>query len=193
MCVCVSRAVFHSVPLFLFLSLSCPSAVLCFFPCSDSSRAALQERRVRTRVPISSVVLPRAAAAPPLAELRCDWPHNDSLAHLPVKRLSQFMLPENWDLTVYQKNKKSYHFRRKKKNIKCMQLVVFVTVGICAIIDFIHVSYGLCIHLQFKESWCCPLSVFFAIYLFSCSHNQLSECITVFCSLLSHSCLSRIH
>lgn len=57
------------------------------------------------RVPISSVALPQAAIARPLAELRCDWLHNDSLAHLPVKRLSQFMLPENGDLTVYQKDK----------------------------------------------------------------------------------------
>lgn len=76
----------------LFCPPSCPVCLpcLCLRLCCDLSHVAFQERRVRMRVPISSVALPRAAAAPPLAELRCDWPRDDSLAHLPVKRLSQF-------------------------------------------------------------------------------------------------------
>lgn len=75
--------VFFSAPL------SC-LPVLSHVPfCAPSSRrVAFQERRVRMRVPISSVVPPQAAVAPPLAEPRCDWPHSDSLAHLPVKRLT---------------------------------------------------------------------------------------------------------
>lgn len=119
----------------LSLSLSRLSAFLCFFLCVLSSRhVAFQERRVTMRLPISSVVLPQAAVAPPLAELRCDWPHNDSLARLPVKRLSQFMLP-NGDLTVYQKKTTTVFLKdyRRKKKQKCMQLVVHFHW-------FIHVS-----------------------------------------------------
>lgn len=158
-CFCVSYCcVFFTLrpPLSLSPCLLCLPPVLCFFTCFGLSHVAFQERRVRMSVPISSVVLPQAAVAPPLAELRCDWPHDDSLAHLPVKRISQLMLPENRDLAVYQKYWVLLH--RSKKNRNACRICFYVCCH-----WFSQVSF-LCANLDFMESQCCVLSVYFAVF-----------------------------
>lgn len=107
----------------VFFSASLPLPVLSHVPfCALSSRrVAFQERRARMRVPISSVVPPQAAVAPPLAELRCDWQHSDSLAHLPVKRLTVYAakrrphcVPNDETRTGFLKN-----FRTQKTRDAC--------------------------------------------------------------------------
>lgn len=179
----MSHVVFCSLSSFFFSVSSCLSTFLCF----DMSHVAFQERRVRRRVPISSVALPQAAIAPLLAELRCDWLHNDSLTHLPVKRLSQFMLPENGDLTVYQKDKVLLHFSRNlKKTIE-----MHATCSLWQLVYVLSQTYHMgCFLIYILRS---PFFVFFAIYFFSRSHIRLSEHIIFVCSLMSHSCLSWIH
>lgn len=61
-------------PLFFLCASSCLFVHLCF----DMSHVDFEERRVRTRVPISSVALPQAAIAPPHAEL---WLAAQQLSH----------------------------------------------------------------------------------------------------------------
>lgn len=66
-CLLFCRLCFWYVSCLLFL-VSLPLCVsVCFVLLSR--RVAFQERRVTMRVPISFVVLPQAAVAPPLAEL----------------------------------------------------------------------------------------------------------------------------
>lgn len=90
-----------------------------------------------------------------------------------------FTLPENGDLTVYQKKTQMH----ATCCFSCFRPVPSLIYS--CIIWFVH-------QFALEESRCCLLSVFFATYFLSCSHIKLSGDITVVRSLLSLSCLSRI-
>lgn len=149
------------------LSASCVSFCLLTYPMLP----LFQERRMR--VPTSSVALPQAAVAPPLAELTC--------VSMPVylwKRLSQSLLPET---SLCSKSCCNLSGNRKK-----MHATRSLRDSLYNVNPLIYSCIMCFVHLDVVFS-------LFAIYFCTHSHIKLSEHITIVCSLLVHSCFSRFY
>lgn len=121
------------VVVFFFFSASLPLPVLSHVPlCALSSRhVAFQERRVRMRVPISSVVPPQAAVAPPPAELRCDWLHSDSLAHHSLCCQMETSLCTK----RFKKNRLFKEFRTQKNRDACNLSVTLLHLNLLGVVS----------------------------------------------------------
>lgn len=126
---------------FSLSAFSFPPAVLCFSLCWDSSSVW----RARMRVPISSVALPQAAAAPPPAEPRCGWPLDDSHAYLRIKT----------ETSLCAKRDIHAAFLLGENESACNLWYLCLC--------FILVSHPLCVNHYFREvmcSLCIPCSLF---------------------------------
>lgn len=131
--VCVSRAVFHSVLLFLCLPVSRLSAFLSFF----LARPALLSKRGGWGWGCPSVLLFCLGLQQPLLSLSCGVTgRTTTRSPIYLWKDCHSLCCQKTETSLCTKRKKYFQSILEGKNRKCMQLVVFVTVGVCAVIDF---------------------------------------------------------